>query len=214
MKSILTILVAILAGESAFALCPGNIATTTLYNMDGLSRQGCKTGRGKAGTCIIPFISIAADEDHNRMGTIISMPGMHGKKVKLPNGKIVSHPGYFLIEDTGGAVQGRNKFDFFVGNPPVNATSFGNVENQDVPLVDKTVCIDAKKFVKIPKYKPSEMKKREEDRMINPEYKRAVRKMEVFWKAAKLKRPDLEEVIQSAGPEAAPSSTRSGSGVQ
>lgn len=210
MKSMFIIILASFAGSHAYAACPGNIATTTLYNMDGLSRQGCKTGRGSAGTCIIPFISIAADDDFNRAGTIISMPALHGKMIKLPNGKIKPHPGFFLIEDTGGAVKGRNKFDFFVGNPDVNQTSFGNVESPDIPLVDATKCVDAKKFTKIPKYTKEEMRKPEKDRSINPEYKRALRKMEVFWKAAKLKREDLEEIIQDKSDISKPSSTGRG----
>jgi 3D (Asp-Asp-Asp) domain-containing protein len=212
MKSIFIILIASIAGSHAMAACPGNIATTTLYNMDGLGRQGCKTGRGAGGECIIPYISIAADTEYNRMGTIISMPGMHGKMVRLPNGKVKAHPGYFLIDDTGGKVQGRNKFDFFVGNPDVNASSFGKVDNPEVPLVDSKVCIDAKKFTKIPMYKASEMKKKKEDRIVNPEYKRALRKMEAFWTAAKVKREDLEEIIQDKSDVSSPSS--SGTGAQ
>ncbi len=210
MKLILTCVVAFFAGADSFAACKDNIATTTLYNMDGLSRQGCRTGRGKAGTCIIPFISIAADEDFNRMGTIISMPAMRGLKVRLPNGKIKDHPGYFLIEDTGGAVQGKNKFDFFVGDREVNLTSFGKIQNPDVPLVDPASCVDAKKFTAIRKYTKEEMKKPEKERKVNPEYKRALRKMEVFWKAAKLKREDLEEIVQDRSDITGPSKTGRG----
>ncbi|UYL09386.1 3D domain-containing protein [Bdellovibrio sp. SKB1291214] len=204
MKSIFIIFLASISGSYTLGACPGNIATTTLYNMDGLRRQGCKTGKGAGGECIIPYISIAADPDHNRMGTIIYMPSMRGKMVKLPNGQKKAHPGYFIIDDTGGAVQGTNKFDFFVGDPKVDKSSFSNDHLPDVQLVGPEKCLDTKKFKKIAKYTNRKTK------TLNPKYKEAVRQMEDFWKAAKIKREDLQEVIE---PSSAESSSGTSGGV-
>jgi 3D (Asp-Asp-Asp) domain-containing protein len=206
MKSILIILIATFVGDSAFAACQGNIATTTLYNMDGLGRQGCKTGRGQSGNCIIPYVSIAADTEFNRSGTIIFLPAMRGKVVRLSNGQKKKHPGFFIIDDTGSAVVGHNKFDFFVGDPKVEKSSFSNDALPEMALKGPEQCIDTKKFQKIAKYKNAKDKKND---VINPKYKAAVKQMEDFWKAAKVKRPDLEEVIEKGSP----TPPKEGSGV-
>ncbi|WP_413560653.1 3D domain-containing protein [Bdellovibrio sp. HCB209] len=203
MKSISIILLATFIFAEANARCPSNIAVSTTYDMtNGLRRQGCKTGRGASGECIIPYISIAADPSHYKMGTIIYMPSMRGKMIQLPNGTKKPHPGYFLIEDTGGAIDGKNRFDFFTGDirPENPKNSFGSDAEPDMQLSDKT-CRDSKAFKKISKK--------------DPKYPAAVRQMRDFWKAAKLSRPDLEEIAEKADRGAAPSSSSSsGSGAQ
>jgi 3D (Asp-Asp-Asp) domain-containing protein len=78
--------------------------------------SGCKTTFGYAGKCLIPYVSIAVDPNYHNMGDYISMPAMKGKKVTLADGRVLSHPGYFRVDDTGGAIDGRTRFDFYTGS--------------------------------------------------------------------------------------------------
>lgn len=72
----------------------------------------CKYGKGSQGACLDPFYSIAADMNYYNYGDVIYVPEVRG--LKLPNGDI--HPGYFIVRDEGGAIKGKNRFDFFTGN--------------------------------------------------------------------------------------------------
>lgn len=78
--------------------------------------NGCKTTFGFAGTCLIPYVSIAVDPDYHNMGDYIAMPEMKGKKVTLADGRVLTHPGYFRVDDTGRAINGRTRFDFYTGS--------------------------------------------------------------------------------------------------
>lgn len=86
------------------------------YNGKTESLGKCSTAIGAAGKCLLPYFSIAADPRFYRMGDIISMPSMRGQIVTLPSGKKIEHPGYFIVQDTGGGVKGQNRFDFFTGS--------------------------------------------------------------------------------------------------
>lgn len=74
----------------------------------------CPTVIGAAG-CLIPFFSVAADLHYYRPGTIISIPALRGKFVQLPGVGLRRYPGYFIVQDTGVAIRGRARFDFFTG---------------------------------------------------------------------------------------------------
>ena len=81
-------------------------------------RNGCTTAIGASGRCLMPFFSIAGDTSSrwgNHMGDIIFVPELKGKKVRLPNGRVIIHPGLFIIDDHGSAIRGKNRFDFFTG---------------------------------------------------------------------------------------------------
>ncbi len=108
----------------------------------------CETARGAAGRCLIPYMSVAADPRHFRMGDVIELPAMRGKKIKMPNGKTIKHPGYFIVMDTGGAIKGANRFDFFTGshgaNHPDNA--FGYKGDTEVTMYQKNTCVARKQF--------------------------------------------------------------------
>lgn len=111
----------------------------------------CNTARGARGTCLTPYVSIAADPRYHRMGDIIEMPHMKGKQITLPDGSKFSHPGYFIVEDTGGAIKGANRFDFFTGshswkNP---ANIFGAKGPKDTQKSDKNVCAETNRFAKL-----------------------------------------------------------------
>lgn len=108
----------------------------------------CETAFGASGNCLIPYISVAADPRYYSMGDIIEMPAYKGKKITLPNGISFIHPGFFIVQDTGGAIKGKNRFDFFTGSLGMNniMNVFGTRGPDDMRLADKTECSSHKKF--------------------------------------------------------------------
>jgi membrane-bound lytic murein transglycosylase A len=102
---------------------------------------------GAAG-CLIPFFSVAADPRVYPAGTIIYVEGMEGKMIKMPDGRTVRHPGYFIVQDVGSAIKGKGRFDFFTGtrgpNDAQNAFGF----KSPFSMTDKNKCDKA--FTVIP----------------------------------------------------------------
>ncbi|MBO9665553.1 MAG: hypothetical protein J7501_01910 [Bdellovibrio sp.] len=127
-------------------IMPGNKLLT--YTGKKLKMGSCGTAFGASGACLIPFISVAADPRYYRMGDIIQMPSMKGKVIQLPNGRAMVHPGYFVVQDTGGAIKGRNRFDFFTGTYGANslANSFGTRAQADMRMTDVNDCDPHKGF--------------------------------------------------------------------
>lgn len=125
---------------------PGNRILT--YQGKVRSLGSCSTAFGASGKCLTPYISVAADPRFYRMGDIIQMPSMKGRVISLPNGKTMIHPGYFIVQDTGGAIKGRNRFDFFTGIMGMSnrKNAFGTRASADMQLVDKRDCSDHKFF--------------------------------------------------------------------
>lgn len=117
----------------------------------------CRTAVGAWGRCLTPYISIAADirGGHYEYGDIIEMPEMRGKPVTFPNGRVMSHPGFFRVEDTGGAIRGQNRFDFFTGTLRLDdrRNSFGQ-ESANTDMHAKTECQDRKRFSKLVRGSP------------------------------------------------------------
>lgn len=130
-----------------------SLGSGKILNYRGQERSigNCDTALGASGSCLIPYISVAADPRHYRMGDIISMPQMRGKRIALPNGGTMSHPGYFIVHDTGGSIKGANRFDFFTGShgPDDSANAFGRKGGRDTQMVDKNACGERKRFSKI-----------------------------------------------------------------
>lgn len=129
---------------------PGNKVLT--YQGKVISLGSCDTVIGAAGKCLLPFISIAADARHFSMGDIISMPSIKGKTIQLPNGKKFIHPGFFVVHDTGGAIKGANRFDFFTGsyNLADEANAFGTKGPDETKIMtDKSDCSQTKRFTVI-----------------------------------------------------------------
>ena len=117
----------------------------------------CRTANGAGGTCLIPYISIAADYAHYRNGDIIEMPEVRGRRVQFPNGQILSHPGFFKVEDTGGAIKGVNRFDFFTGSLALDdpKNSFGQKAPPDsIPFHAKAACHAQKRFQRLARSSP------------------------------------------------------------
>lgn len=89
-----------------------------IYRYNGRSERvnsGCATTTGAAGVCLTPYIHVAADPRHHKMGDIIRIPQLAGVPVPHPKGGLMRHPGYVVVADTGGAIKGENRFDFFIG---------------------------------------------------------------------------------------------------
>jgi membrane-bound lytic murein transglycosylase A len=99
----------------------------------------CKTTKTSAsGQCLLSYFSIAADPRSGwRMGDIIYMRGLADQEITLPSGRKIRHPGFFIVHDTGGAIKGPNRFDFFIGT-----TSLHGNDNAFKPfnLADKNMC--------------------------------------------------------------------------
>ncbi len=98
---------------------------------------GCSTAVGKAGKCLLPFFSIAADPRYHKMGEIIFIESMKDRMIKLPNGQTFKHPGFFVVDDTGKAIKGRNRFDFFTGSmkPSDVNNAFGYKSKTGLPSI-------------------------------------------------------------------------------
>lgn len=118
------------------------------YSGKTVSLGSCKTAVGAAGTCLRPYISIAADPKFYDMGDIIRMPSMKGRSITLANGKTMIHPGYFIVEDIGGAIKGENRFDFFTGAKGLTheKNAFGTNGHEKTQLQDVSECSSYKKF--------------------------------------------------------------------
>ncbi len=113
------------------------------------SSDGCNTAIGAAGVCLTPFFSVAADLRYHRAGDIIEIPAMRGRIISLPDGRTIVHPGFFIVEDTGGAIRGPNRFDFFTGSmPPTNASNaFGyHGDNPNLRMSAVGTCSADKEF--------------------------------------------------------------------
>jgi 3D (Asp-Asp-Asp) domain-containing protein len=71
----------------------------------------CPQGMGAHNVCLDPYRSVAADPLYHKIGDVIYLPLLRDQK--LPNGE--THDGYFIVRDTGGAIKGEGRFDFFIG---------------------------------------------------------------------------------------------------
>jgi len=99
----------------------------------------CTTTKTSASRqCLLSYFSIAADLRYHRAGDIIEVPSLKGTRVRLPDsGQTISHPGFFIVHDTGAAIKGVNRFDFFTGTD--NPSAKGNAFRQK-KLGDKFNC--------------------------------------------------------------------------
>ncbi|KHD89732.1 MAG: murein transglycosylase [Bdellovibrio sp. ArHS] len=94
---------------------------TTSYNyhstIEGVPRfvevdlSTCPFGYGSYGDCLDPYFSVAADLSYHKVGDVIFVPRL--VSAVLPNGEI--HDGFVIVRDSGGAITGRGRFDFFTG---------------------------------------------------------------------------------------------------
>ncbi len=71
-------------------------------------------GKGVNNYDLVPYRTIATDKSFIPIGTVIFIPLIRGQKIKLPNGEVVTHDGYFYSGDVGKAIIG-NHIDIFTG---------------------------------------------------------------------------------------------------
>ena len=94
------------------------------YLFTRVDRNRCPFGYGARGLCLDPFYTVAADLTIHKLGDVIFVPSIKG--IKLPNGEI--HDGFLIVRDKGGAIKGKNRFDFF--------TSYYNSRRKENPFVE------------------------------------------------------------------------------
>ena len=79
--------------------------------------------------CLDPYYSLAADLTIYNLGDVIYIPSAVG--IILPNGS--THDGYFVVRDSGGAIKGYGRFDFFSGFDssfnPLKMAGFSDKDN-------------------------------------------------------------------------------------
>lgn len=71
----------------------------------------CPFGLGVRNICLDPYFSAAADMKYHKPGDAIYIPRLVG--AVMPNGEV--HDGFIVIRDSGGAILGEGRFDFFTG---------------------------------------------------------------------------------------------------
>ena len=104
----------------------------------------CKTTTtSSSGQCLMSYFSVAADPKHWRFGDIIYMRSLADKEITLPGGRKIRHPGFLIVQDTGGAIKGANRFDFFIGTTNATKSEFNKFN-----LTNKSQC-KGKEFEKI-----------------------------------------------------------------
>lgn len=96
-----------------------NTSRTKFRIANGLFGDGVRSYK------LVPFRTIAVDRRYFPYGSVFYIPSAVGTKIKLPNGKTVSHDGYFFAGDTGGAIK-TNHIDVFIGptNTPAKSNPF------------------------------------------------------------------------------------------
>lgn len=162
----------------------GRISATQVYRHSGkVSDIGsCPTTTGASGQCQIPYISIAADSSHFNMGDIVSMPGLKGKKMTRKNGTTFVHPGYLIVHDVGGAIDGKGRFDLFADVGLMDKkNAFGYKAEEDLKLYHKETCSKLKTYARITP--------------TNPKYKAALQEIR------KVTPPDIRGDVEESRPE-------------
>jgi 3D (Asp-Asp-Asp) domain-containing protein len=71
-------------------------------------------GKGSCVQQLIPFRTLAVDSKVIPCGSLVYIPQAVGKKIAWPDGRSLTHDGYFIAGDAGAAIKGTH-VDFFVG---------------------------------------------------------------------------------------------------
>jgi len=108
--------------------------SSKVYNYDGNSRKfsvdcspfldinvgetkfkvsNSEFGEGAGAYNLVPFRTLATDNDIFPLGTVLYIPSARGNKIKVGE-KVLVHDGYFFVADSGGAIK-ENHIDVFTG---------------------------------------------------------------------------------------------------
>jgi 3D (Asp-Asp-Asp) domain-containing protein len=79
-------------------------------------------GDGVKGMILVPYRTIAVDPKYIPYGSVIYIPEARGLEIKLSNGLLLEHDGYFFAADTGSAIK-QNHIDVFSGHSAKNPFS-------------------------------------------------------------------------------------------
>jgi len=73
---------------------------------------------GASHKCLIPFISVACDTSVYPFGTIFEVSMLDKVEIAMPPLGMdkIKHPKYVVCEDTGSAIKGENRLDFYTGS--------------------------------------------------------------------------------------------------
>ncbi len=107
------------SGDSTFVDCRAcSKYANSKLNVEGwgktLWQKSDGYGNGVKNYKLVPFRTIAVDNERIPYGTVIYIPKAKGKLLFLPDGGRVVHDGYFFAGDTGGAIK-KNHIDVFTG---------------------------------------------------------------------------------------------------
>jgi 3D (Asp-Asp-Asp) domain-containing protein len=76
-------------------------------------------GLGVSNFRLVPYRTVAVDPTQFPYGSLIYVPQLRGRPIRLPDGSTATHDGYLFAGDTGGAIKG-NHIDVFTGNTSAN----------------------------------------------------------------------------------------------
>ncbi len=71
-------------------------------------------GDGLDDYILSPYRTLATDAGVIKPGTALYIPKARGAKITLPNGRVITHDGYFFAADKGGAIKGAH-VDVYIG---------------------------------------------------------------------------------------------------
>lgn len=138
---------------------PGFTKSGKLLENDGsLGENPCPkifgdltTVSGGSHKCLVPFITVACDTSLYPFGTIFEVPLLKGVTIHMPpdGQQTMKHPGYVICEDTGSAIKGPGRFDFYAGtySDKDKYNIFGGASIGDKKLkLDIKDCRDDKTF--------------------------------------------------------------------
>ena len=108
----------ILKGDQKFLINVGPVIDNE-QRFSIIKNSACIYGTGNVPTnskaqsvmCLDPFYSVAADLTLYHIGDVVFIRAAVG--LKMPDGTI--HDGYFIVRDSGQAIKGFGRFDFFTG---------------------------------------------------------------------------------------------------
>jgi 3D (Asp-Asp-Asp) domain-containing protein len=105
---------------------------------------------GASHKCLIPFISVACDTSIYPFGTIFEITMLDKVEIAMPpSGRNkIKHPKYVVCEDTGSAIKGANRLDFYNGSYGLKskANIFGSTASDLFKMLGNKSCHPNKTF--------------------------------------------------------------------
>ena len=97
---------------------------------------------------MIPFISVACDTNIYPFGTIFEVAMLDKIEIAMPPSRKnkMKHPKYVVCEDTGSAIKGANRLDFYTGSYGLKskANIFGSTASDLFNMFGNQSCVPNK----------------------------------------------------------------------